>query len=163
VYGQEITTRLFNDFIQLVTYPLRFHRQRENRTHLEAPSCALWVPAIAALPTPSHGSAIAALPNIPAVCHRSFPAMPVGTPRLDSTIYYVRLYPYRLMVVLFSMGGRSMNRSLDLGMITSHRLPASHRQSLEPSASHQQVPFPSPQILFSTNRIKITITLTRVT
>ena len=99
---QEITTRLFNGFPYLVTYPLRFHRRREHRTHPEAPSCALWVPAITGLPTPSHGSAIAASPNIPAICHRSFPAQPVGTPRLDSTTYYVRSYPYRLMVVLFS-------------------------------------------------------------
>jgi hypothetical protein len=38
-------------------YPLRFHCQRELHTHPEASSCALWVPAIAALPTPSHGSA----------------------------------------------------------------------------------------------------------
>jgi hypothetical protein len=99
---QEITTRLFNGFIQLVTYPLRIHRQREHRTHPETPSCALWVPAIAALPTPSHCSAIAASLNIPTVCHLSFPAQPVGTPRLDSTTYYARPYPYRLMVVLFS-------------------------------------------------------------
>jgi hypothetical protein len=99
---QEITTRLFNGFLYLVTYPLRFHRQREHRTHPEAPSCALWVPAITALPTSSHGSAIAASLNIPAVCHLSFPAQPVGTPRLDSTTYYARPYPYRLMVVLFS-------------------------------------------------------------
>jgi hypothetical protein len=58
--------------------------------------------AIAASPTPSHGSAIAASPNIPAVCHHSFPAQPVGTPRLDSNTYYARPYPCRLMVVLFS-------------------------------------------------------------
>jgi hypothetical protein len=102
VYGEELSTRLFNGFIWLVTYPLRFHRQREHRTHPEVPSCALWVPAIAALPTPSHGSAIAASPNIPTVCYRSFPAQPVGTPRLDSSTYYARPYPYRLMVVLFS-------------------------------------------------------------
>jgi hypothetical protein len=57
---QEITTRLFNGFIWLVTYPLRFHRQREHRTHPEAPSCALWVLAIAALPTPSQCFAISA-------------------------------------------------------------------------------------------------------
>jgi hypothetical protein len=99
---QEITTILFNGFPYLVTYPLRFHRRREHRTHPEAPSCALSVPAIAAFPTPSHGSAIAASPNIPAVCHLSFPAQPVGTPRLDSTTYYVRPYPYRLMIALFS-------------------------------------------------------------
>jgi hypothetical protein len=43
VYGQEITTRLFNGFISLVTYPLRFHRRCEHRTHPEAPSCALWI------------------------------------------------------------------------------------------------------------------------
>jgi hypothetical protein len=84
---QEITTRLFNDFPQLVTYSLRFHRRREHRTNPEAPCCALWIPAIAAFPTPSHGSAIAASPNIPTVCHLSFPAQPVGTPRLDSTTY----------------------------------------------------------------------------
>jgi hypothetical protein len=99
---QEITTRLFNGFPELITYPLRFHRRREHRTHPEAPSCASWIPAIAALPTPSHGSAIVASPNILAVCHLSFPAQPVGTLRLDSTTYYVRPYPYRLMVALFS-------------------------------------------------------------
>jgi hypothetical protein len=99
---QEITTRLFNGFIWLVTYPLRFHRQHEHRTHPEAPSCDLWVPAVTALPKPSHGSAITASPNIPAGRHLSFPAQPVGTPRLDSTTYYARPYPYRLMVVLFS-------------------------------------------------------------
>jgi hypothetical protein len=99
---QKITTRLFNGFLQLVTYPLRFYRRCEHRTHPEAPSCALWVSAIAALPTSSHGSAIAASPNISAVWHLSFPAQPVGTPRLDSTIYYVRPCSYRLMIVLFS-------------------------------------------------------------
>jgi hypothetical protein len=41
------------------------------------------------------------LEPIPVVCHLSFPAQLVGTPRLDSTIYYARPYPYRLMVVLF--------------------------------------------------------------
>jgi hypothetical protein len=29
-------------------------------------------------------------------------APPVSTPRLESTTYYARLYPYRLIVVLFS-------------------------------------------------------------
>jgi hypothetical protein len=42
------------------------------------------------------------LEPILAVCHLSFPAQPVGTARLDSTTYYARPYPYRLMVVLFS-------------------------------------------------------------
>jgi hypothetical protein len=95
VYGQEITTRLFNGFIYLVTYPLRFHRRCEHHTHPEALSCTLCVPAIAALPTLSHGSAIVAPPSIPAVCHRSFPAQPVGMPRLASTTYYAMPYPYR--------------------------------------------------------------------
>jgi hypothetical protein len=58
--------------------------------------------AIAASPTPSHSSAIAASLNILAVCHLSFSAQPVGTPRLDSTAYYARSYAYMLMVVLFS-------------------------------------------------------------
>jgi hypothetical protein len=64
---QAITTRLFNDFIYLVTYPLRFYRQCEHRTHPEAPSCALWVPTISAVLRLSHRSAIAASLNIPAV------------------------------------------------------------------------------------------------
>jgi hypothetical protein len=34
--------------------------------------------------------------------HHSFPAQPVGMPRLDSTIYYAMSYPYRLMVAQFS-------------------------------------------------------------
>jgi hypothetical protein len=67
-----------------------------------SPLLCLMGSAIAASPTPSHGSAITASPNIPAVCYHSFPAQPVGTPRLDSTTYYARPYPYRLMVVLFS-------------------------------------------------------------
>jgi hypothetical protein len=71
-----------------------------------SPLLCLMGSAIAASPTPSHNSAIVASPNIPAVCHRSFPAQLVGT---------------------VFMGGRSMNRSLDLGMMTNHRLPASHR------------------------------------
>jgi hypothetical protein len=58
--------------------------------------------SIVASPIPLHDSAIAASPNIPVVCHHNFPAQPVGTPRLASTTYYVRPYPYRLMVVLFS-------------------------------------------------------------
>jgi hypothetical protein len=37
---------------------------------------------------------------IPRVCTQS--AAPVDTPRLDSTTYYVRPYPYRLIVALLS-------------------------------------------------------------
>jgi hypothetical protein len=129
VYGQEITTRLFNGFIELVAYQLRFHRRCELCTDPGAPSCALWVPAITDLPTPSHDSAITASLNNPEVCYRSFPAQLVGMPRLASTTYYAISYPYRLMVVLFFMRVRSMNRSLDLGMITNHRLTTPHRTS----------------------------------
>jgi hypothetical protein len=67
-----------------------------------SPLLCLMGPAIAASPTPSHGSAITTSLNIQVVCHHSFPAQPVGTPRLDSTTYYARPYPCRLMVVLFS-------------------------------------------------------------
>jgi hypothetical protein len=71
--------------------------------HSVWPENRVWqVPAITALPTPSHGSAIRASLNIPAVCHRSFPAHRVGTPRLASTTYHTRPYPCRLVVVLFS-------------------------------------------------------------
>jgi hypothetical protein len=81
VCARKSTTGLFNSLIYLVTYPLRFHRRCEHRTHPESPSCALWVPAIAAAPTPSHGSAITAPPNIPVVL-----------PRLNSTTYCDRTY-----------------------------------------------------------------------
>jgi hypothetical protein len=47
--------------------------QCEHRTHPKAPSCALCVPTIVAVPTPSHGSAIAASPNIPAVLPSQLP------------------------------------------------------------------------------------------
>jgi hypothetical protein len=69
----EITASLFNGFIYLVTYPLRFHHQCEHRTPPEASSCALWVPAITALYIPFHGSFIAASPNIPTVLQSQLP------------------------------------------------------------------------------------------
>jgi hypothetical protein len=45
---------------------------------------------------------IIASPNIPAVLPSQLRAQLVGTPRLDSTTYYAKPYPYRLMVVMFS-------------------------------------------------------------
>jgi hypothetical protein len=39
-------------------------------------------------------------------------SLPIGTPKLDSTTYYVRPYPYRCMVVLFSWVDYYMNQSL---------------------------------------------------
>jgi hypothetical protein len=127
VCARKIATRLFNGHIYLVTYPLRFHHQCEHHTHLEASSCALWVPAIAAVPTPSHGSAIVASPNIPAV-------LPSQLPR--TTDWYAKTKLHHILCqdvpkyahgCTVFMGGPSMNRSLDLGMITNHRLAASHR------------------------------------
>jgi hypothetical protein len=48
------------------------------------------------------------------------------------------------------IGGRSMNRFLDLGMITNHKLPASHRtKALNHQHRTDKFPIPSPQILFS--------------
>jgi hypothetical protein len=70
---RKITTRLFNGLIYLVTYPLRFHHQCEHHTHPKAPSCAIWVPVIKVVPTPSHGPAIAASPNILAVLPSQLP------------------------------------------------------------------------------------------
>jgi hypothetical protein len=57
-----------------------------------------------------------------------------------------------------------MNRSLDLGMITIHRLPASHQRKpsnvgITPTYSIPVTPYP----ILHTNRINITITVTRVT
>jgi hypothetical protein len=126
VWGQGITTGLFNGFIYLIVYPLRFHHRCEYRTHPEAPSCALWVPVITVLATPSHGFAIVGSANVPTVCHYSFPAQLVGTPRLDSTTYYAKPYPYEAHGCTIFTRGRSINRSLDLGMITNHMLLALH-------------------------------------
>jgi hypothetical protein len=61
------------------------------------------------------------------------------------------------------MGGRSMNQSIDLGMITSHWLPASHQTKpwtvgIAPTSSIPVTPNP----IIHTNRIKITIIVTRV-
>jgi hypothetical protein len=105
----------------------RFHRQCEHRIHPEAPSCALWVPAVIAVPTPPHGSAIAASTNIPAV-------LPSQLLRTASWYAKTRLYHILCQAIpilahgcTIFMGGHSMNRSLDLDMTTISRLPASHQ------------------------------------
>jgi hypothetical protein len=54
-------------------YPLKFHCQCEHSTHPEASSYALWVPAIAVVTTPSHGSAIPGSLNIPTVLLSQLP------------------------------------------------------------------------------------------
>jgi hypothetical protein len=141
---------MFNSFIYLVTYPLRFHRQCEHRTHPEAPSCALWASAITAVPTLSHGSTIIASPNIPAV-------LPSQLPRTTDWYAKTRLYHILCQVVpiyahdcTIFMGGHTMNRSLDFGMITNHRLPTSHQTKASNRRHHTgKFPIPSPQILFS--------------
>jgi hypothetical protein len=79
---------LFNSFVHLVTYPLRLHRQCEHHTNPEAPSRALWAPAITAVPTLSHGSAIVASPNIPAVLS-NLNLLPKGM--LFHIFHYIRL------------------------------------------------------------------------
>jgi hypothetical protein len=56
-----------------------------SRTHPEAPSCAIWVPAIAAIPTPSHYLAIVASPNIPVV-------LPLQLHRTASSYAKTKLY-----------------------------------------------------------------------
>jgi hypothetical protein len=63
--------------------------------------------------------------RIPRVSTQSVP--PVGTPRLDSTIYYIRSYPYRLYGCTVLIGGHFMNQSLYLGMMTNHRLSENYR------------------------------------
>jgi hypothetical protein len=77
----------------------------------KSPLLCLMGSAVATLPTPSHGSAIIVSPNIPAVCHHSFPTQPVGTPRLASTTYYSRSYPYMLSW-LYYFHGWSLHESV---------------------------------------------------
>jgi hypothetical protein len=96
--------------------------------------------------------------------HRSFPTQPVGTPRLDSTIYYIRPYPYRLMVVLFygwSLYEPVLRFGYDNKPQASNITPD---KSLEPPTSHRQVPNPiTPNPILHTSRIQITIIVIGVT
>jgi hypothetical protein len=116
-----------------------------------SPLLCLMGSAVTASSTPSHGSAIAASPNIPVVWHRSFPAQLIGTPRLVSTAYYVRSYPYRLSwlycfhvsslhepVLRFKYDNKPYPSSITLDKVVNHR----HHTD--------QVPIMSPQIIFST-------------
>jgi hypothetical protein len=127
-----------------------FHCQCEHRNHPEAPSYALWVPAIATVPTPSLGSAITALLNILAV-------PPSQLARTAGWYTKTRLYHILCWVVpiythdcTIFMCGHSMNQFLDLGMITNHRLLASHQTKALNRRHHiDKFPMPSPQIQFS--------------
>jgi hypothetical protein len=57
-----------------------------------------------------------------------------------------------------------MNRSLDLGMITNHRLPASHRTKLGTVGITPTSFIPvTPNPILHTNRINITMIAIRVT
>jgi hypothetical protein len=127
-----------------------FHRQCEHCTLPEAPSCAIWVPVVTAAPTPPHDSAITASPDIPAV-------LPSQLPRITGWYTKTRLYHILCQVVpiyahccTIFMGGCSMNRFLDLGMITNHMLPASYRtKALNRQHRTGKFPIPPPQIIFS--------------
>jgi hypothetical protein len=76
--------------------------------------------------------------TIPWFRHRSFTDHPIGLPsQLSRTAgWYTKTRLYHILcqaILIYAHGctvfmrGRSMNRSLDLGMITIHKLPASHR------------------------------------
>jgi hypothetical protein len=76
--------------------------------------------------------------TIPRFSRRSLTKHPSGLPsQLPRTAgWYAKMRLYHILHLAVPilahgctvfMGGRSMNRSLDLGMITSHRLPASHQ------------------------------------
>jgi hypothetical protein len=64
------------------------HYQCEHLTPPEAPSCALWVPTIAGLPTPFYGSAFAASPNILAV-------LPLQLPH--TAVWYTKTRLYHIL------------------------------------------------------------------
>jgi hypothetical protein len=69
----------------------------------QKPSCALWVSAIAALPTPSHDSTIVASLNIPAVLPSQLPH--IAGWYAKTSLYHIlrQVVPiYTLMFVLFS-------------------------------------------------------------
>jgi hypothetical protein len=85
-----------------------------------APSCALWV-----LNTtkPTHLQPDRLSSNT--ICTTGC------TSTLISMTYWVRPYPYRLHGCTIFMGGRSMNRSLDLDMIANQRLSTTTRHSPE--------------------------------
>jgi hypothetical protein len=131
-------------------YPLMFHHQCQQRTDPEAPSCALWVPAVTTIPTLSHGSAIVASPNI-------LTALPSQLPHTTNWYAKTRLYhilcqavPTYIHGCTISMGGCTVNWFLDLAMITNHRLPASCQTKASNHRHHiDKLLIPSPQIIFS--------------
>jgi hypothetical protein len=77
---------------------------------------------------------------------------PIGTPRLDSTTYCARSYPYRLMLYYFQ--GWSLHEPvIRFGYDDYDRLPESTRHSLELSESIKRSSNLSPQIpILHTNR-----------
>jgi hypothetical protein len=113
--------------------------------------------------------------TIPQFCHHSFTEHPSGLPsQLPRTAgWYAKTRLYHILclaIPIWAHGctifidGRSMNRSLDLGMITNHRPPASHRTKpwtvgITPTSS---IPVTQNPILH-TNSINITVTAIRVT
>jgi hypothetical protein len=113
--------------------------------------------------------------TIPRFCHRSFTKHPSGLPsQLPRTAGWyakTRLYlilcqaiPIKAHGCTVFMGGRSMNRSWDLGMITIHKLPASHRTKPWTVGITLTNSIPvTPNPILHTNRINVTMTATRVT
>jgi hypothetical protein len=95
---------------------------------------------------------------------RSFPAHPGGMPRLASTTYYTRPYPYRLSWVYYFHAWSLHEPVLRFGY--DNKL---HASSITPDKvlncrhNTETVPILSPQILFSTLIATITINIDRVT
>jgi hypothetical protein len=144
VYGQEITTRLFNGLIQFVAHPLRFHQRCQSRTN-KGPTLRRVV--LKRVHSFTHSFQVGG--SVESPLH------PLHQLVCQTSLYHilhqaVPMYTHGCTVL---MGGRSMNRSLDLGMMTNHRLLESTGQSPELSESTEHSSIPVIQIpILHTNR-----------
>jgi hypothetical protein len=106
----DITTRLFNGFPLFAVYPLRFHRRCQSRSP-RTPSCAVWFSG-ESTPSPTHSQPDRSQ-EIPLNPHRRL---------VHQTRFYHILHqavPIYVHGCTIFMGGHSMNRSLDLGMMST--------------------------------------------
>jgi hypothetical protein len=106
----DITTRLFNGFPLFAVYPLRFHRRYQSRSP-RTPSCAMWFSG-ESTPLPTH-SQLDRSQEIPLNPHRRL----VRQTRFYHILHQV--VPIYVHGCTIFMGGRSMNWSLDLGMMST--------------------------------------------
>jgi hypothetical protein len=117
-----------------------------------------WFPLACSVPTEVSPEVLVQITKGPLLCCvvfrrvqsfiHAFPTRRI--PRLVSTTYYAKSYPYKAHGCTIFMGARAMNQSLDLGMIIITGFQSPPNIALNCQNPPNTVPNPSPQILFST-------------